>query len=124
MSRTSGRHRRAAWIATPSWAWWTCCASWRAPPELDRFGAQALLAERARAQMASLKVTESTDVRILVPLGPVLFARLRPLVDRTDDVVYDLSAIVLDTVLAYATTRPDLAPAAVAEVALRLIPSN
>jgi hypothetical protein len=90
----------------------------------DRHSAHALLAERTGAQMTALKVTETTDVRILVPLGPVLFARLRPLVERSDDVVYDLSAIMLDTVLAYATTRPDLAPAAVAEVVLRLIPPN
>lgn len=90
----------------------------------DRHSAHALLAERTRAQMTALKVTETTDVRILVPLGPVLFARLRPLVDRSNDVVYDLSAIMLDTVLAYAATRPDLAPAAVAEVVVRLIPPN
>jgi hypothetical protein len=36
----------------------------------------------------------------------------------------DISRLVVDTVLSYALTRPGAAPAAVAELALRLLPDR
>jgi len=90
----------------------------------DRQCARALLGERIGAQLDSTQVVDVDDIRISVPLGPVLFDVARPVTDLAPERLYDVVALMVDTALDYAMTRPDAAPAAVAELVLRLLPQT
>jgi AcrR family transcriptional regulator len=88
----------------------------------DRQCARALLAERIGAQLDAPQAVEVDDIRISVPLGPLLFEVARPVTDLGPEQLYDVAALMVDTALDYAMTRPDAAPAAVADLVLRLLP--
>ena len=89
----------------------------RARPHL----ALALLEERIDA--ASSPGPSTLDIRLLVPLA---FAVLTPLgdlhIERQN--LPDLAALLIDTVLLLGATRVNVAPASVAEMAIRLLPAS
>ena len=90
----------------------------------DRQCALALVAERLSAQLSVGRVRDLDDIRFQVPVGPTLFTMAGPMTDLSPDALYDTVALMVDTALVYAMTRPDVAPAAVAGTVLRLLPRS
>lgn len=90
----------------------------------DRQCARALLAERLGAELVAPRVSEIDDVRFQVPIGPLLFSAAAPVTDLSPDGLYEVTALMIDTLLGYAMTRPDAAPAHIADVVMRLLPKN
>ncbi len=92
--------------------------------QADRQCARALLAERLGAELVAPKVSAIDDVRFQVPIGPILYAAAEPVTDLSPDGLYELTALMIDTLLGFAMTRPDVAPAHIADVVMRLLPQN
>ena len=92
--------------------------------QADRQCARALLAERLGAELVAPKVSAIDDVRFQVPIGPILYAAAEPVTDLSPDGLYEVTALMIDTLLGFAMTRPEVAPAHIADVVMRLLPQN
>lgn len=83
--------------------------------------AQALLAERLRSRTAVGAEVGPNDIRMLVPVAPMVSAAMR-LIGLPLRALVDLGSTVLNAVLAEASAYPSDPPETVVEHALRLIP--
>jgi AcrR family transcriptional regulator len=92
--------------------------------QADRQCARALLGERIKAQMEAPRVKRPDDIRAQVAFGPALFRSAAEVSDLSPNELYDVVALVVDTVLTRSITRPETSPAAVADTALQLFPTR
>jgi len=81
----------------------------------------ALAIERPRSAFRG----EADGIHLAVPLDTVVDTSVRAMgLGLSESDRADLSRLVVDTVLSYSLTRPTVAPAAVTELALRLLPDR
>ena len=85
--------------------------------------AQALMSERLLARTTVGPDVGPGDIRLLVPLGPMVSLAMRPVAGIAVQPLVDLATSVINTLLAYASTHVSVPPHLAAEHAMRLIPS-
>ena len=91
--------------------------------QADPYCARALLSERLVAQLLD-RPFDRADIRFQVPIALPAVTAIERLagIDRAQ--ATDLAALTVDTLLGYAMTRRQLAPAKAAAVVMRLIPRD